>query len=335
MKKLMYNGLICLILGASLVSAQAQDRDAKLRKVTKASAKSPVKNFDVSFLASSEGEIVDLDFIIGDAKSYLLIIAVDKYKYWKSLSNAVKDARDFKKVLLDRYGFDQTNIFELYNEEATLENIEEAFEALKTKGTNQDNLIIYYSGHGYYDPSFDLGYWVPSEGRTNSGATATFIPNDNIRNYIKNLEFRHVFMIADACFSGSLFLTDSRGAEEEKAESIKSRWGLSSGNLEEVQDGEKGKNSPFARYLIEYLQINLNDKLRAKELINYVTENVTKNTQQTPIGNRLSGVGDEGGQYVFVLQGTKEQENATRGQPLNTPSEKEKEKEKEKDKNKK
>jgi Caspase domain len=296
--------LIGLLIGLSPLMAQ---QETEKRKEVKKVDYSQVKNFDVSYLSAASLGDIDLDFVVGDAKNYLLLIAVDKYKYWKSLANPVKDARDLKKILMEKYGFEAQNIFELYNEEATPENIREAFESLKNKGTNVDNLLIYYSGHGYYDPSFDLGYWVPSDGRTNSGSVSTYIPNDAIRNYIKSLEFRHVFMIADACFSGSLFDTaERRGEAAEKMEAIKSRWGLSSGNLELVSDGEKGKNSPFATFLIKYLQENLQDKLRVSELVGYVTAQVKSNTQQSPIGNRLSGVGDEGGEFIFTLQGTSE-----------------------------
>jgi hypothetical protein len=315
MKDIRLVGKIFLFVLAIWFTNTVWAQDKAPRKEVKATGYSRVKNYDLSFLAANSGDIEDLDFLVGDAKNFMLIIAIDKYKYWKSLANPVKDARDFKKVLMDRYGFETQNIFELYNEEATLENIESAFESLKQKGSNQDNLIIYYSGHGYYDPSFDLGYWVPSEGRTNNNATSTFIPNDNIRNYIKALEFRHVFMIADACFSGSLFLEDSRGAKQEKAESIRSRYGLSSGNLEEVSDGEKGKNSPFAKTLIDYLQNNLQDRLRVDDLIEVVLNDVKSKTQKDPKGQPLSGVGHEGGVFVLTLQGTKETPKETKNKP--------------------
>ncbi len=300
--------LLLFFSANSLVLAQRIQETGEKRKENKVSAYSGIKNFDVAFLQGSSDEVDLTAMMSGGGKNFLLLIAVDKYKFWKSLSNPVKDARDVKKVLTERYGFEQENIYELFNEDVTAENLQSAFESLKNKGTNIDNLIIYYSGHGYYDPSFDLGYWVPSEGKTNNGAVSSFIPNDNIRNYIKALEFRHVFMIADACFSGSLFLDDTRsGQEAEAKDAVKSRWGLSSGNIEEVSDGEKGKNSPFAKAFVSYLQNNLKDRMRVSEVVDQIKKQVAANTQQTPMGNRLSGVGDEGGEFVFILQGMKEQ----------------------------
>ncbi len=305
-KILAYLFFIAFCFNVSMVFAQKEATEKG--KENKASAYSGTKSFDVAFLQGASDEVDLTAMMSNGGKNFLLLIAVDKYKFWKSLSNPVKDARDVKKVLVERYGFEQQNIFELFNEDVTAENIQSSFEALKNKGSNIDNLIIYYSGHGYYDLSFDLGYWVPSEGRTNNGAVSSFIPNDNIRNYIKALDFRHVFMIADACFSGSLFLNDTRGVEEADAkDAVKSRWGLTSGNVEEVSDGEKGKNSPFAKALLAYLQNNLKDRLRVSEVLDYVKKQVAANTQQTPMGGKLSGVGDEGGEFVFMLQGMKEQ----------------------------
>lgn len=304
--KYFFTWLLACTTGTSLMAQTPTD--APKKKEVKVTAKSESKTFDVSVFNSGNSEEIDLEFTASEGKNFLLIIAIDKYKFWKSLSNPVKDARDFKKVLMDKYGFVQDNVLELYNEEATPDNVRAQFESLKEKGSDIDNLIIYYSGHGYYDPSFDLGYWVPSEGKTSQNATSTYLPNDNIKNYIKTLNFRHILMIADACFSGSLFIQDqgSRGVEAEKNESLKSRWGMSSGNLELVSDGEKGKNSPFATYLIQFLKDNLEDRLKINKVIEYVVGQMKKNTNQSPIGAKLSGVGHEGGEFVFVLQGAKE-----------------------------
>ncbi len=41
--------------------------------------------------------------------------------------------------------------------------MEEVFKwAVKTVTPN-DNILIYFSGHGEYDEDFDTGYWIPIE----------------------------------------------------------------------------------------------------------------------------------------------------------------------------
>ena len=276
----------------------AQNNKSELKKTRKNADVSQSYNFDLTYLQKTGEDDFDLDaFQIGTGKNFLLIIAVDKYRYWKSLQNPIKDAQDIKKMLQAKYTFEPKNTYELYNEQVTPQNLHEIFEKIKEKGSNIDNLMIYYSGHGYYDPSFDEGYWIPFNGK--NGAVASYIPNTSIRNYIKSMKFRHVFLVADACFSGALFADSHRGGYVDKMEQIQSRWGLSSGNLEYVSDGKEGENSPFAHYVLKFLKENLKDKFAVSEMIQYVKTAVADNTEQTPVGNPLRGVGNEGGEFVF------------------------------------
>ena len=91
---------------------------------------------------------------------YLLIIGIDKYKEVSPLHNAVKDSKAVCDVLIAQYAFEKSDLIELYNENATRENIIEAFDELSEKITQDDNLLIYYAGHGYYRRNLKLGYWV-------------------------------------------------------------------------------------------------------------------------------------------------------------------------------
>ncbi|TAF67553.1 MAG: caspase family protein [Cytophagales bacterium] len=293
--KILLLSLFLLPLG---LQAQTHNGHKKKKTVNMHAADSKVMNFDLSYLKKDED--LDLDFdVSADASNYLLIIAVDKYTFWKPLHNAVKDANDVKKVLLEKYRFDLANVYELYNEQVTLENVRATFEKIKEKIAGNDNLLIYFSGHGFYDASFDEGYWIPYNGKV--GQVSTYIPNTNVLKYIAAINSRHTFLIADACFSGSLFSEQNRGYIE-KVEQIKSRWGLTSGNIEFVSDGKQGENSPFAHYLVKFLKENLKDRFPVSELIQYVKIAVSDNTSQTPIGNPLRNVGNEGGEMVFYLK---------------------------------
>ena len=108
--------------------------------------------------------------------------------------------------------------------------------------------------------------------------------------------------MADACFSGALF-ADSRRGYSENVEKFKSRWGLASGRLETVSDGKIGSNSPFAKRVIQFLNDNTKQKFAISELIQYVKTQVAEETNQTPIGNPLKALGDEGGELVFYKKG--------------------------------
>lgn len=226
-------------------------------------------------------------------KNYLLLIGVNKYDNWTPLHNAVKDCRDISGTLTSHYQFEQENVITLFNEEASRENILETFESLQEMLSEDDNLLIYYAGHGYYDEASELGYWVPVNARLNK--IPDFIRNSTIHDYLRTINTKHTFLIADACYAGSLFAT-YRGHLNENA---KSRWAFTSGDIEKVWDGQPGQNSPFARYLIRYLRNNTDKTIQAKQLIDAVSVAVERNTAQTPQGSSLRRAGDEGGVFVF------------------------------------
>lgn len=229
----------------------------------------------------------------GNGKNFLLLIGVNEYSYWNRLHNAVKDCSDLSKVLTSYYQFDPANVITLFNEEATRENILETLESLQDVLSKEDNLVIYYAGHGFYDEQASLGYWVPVNARLNK--VPDFIGNSTIHDYLRTINSKHTLLIADACYAGSLF-ANSRGVIDENN---RSRWAFTSGDIEKVWDGQPGQNSPFARCLIRILQSNTKSKLRADELIQVVSDLVSRNTAQTPKGDALRNVGDDGGVFTF------------------------------------
>ncbi|MEL6695408.1 MAG: caspase family protein [Bacteroidota bacterium] len=226
-------------------------------------------------------------------KNYLLLIGINGYQYWNKLHNAVKDCDDLAQTLTTLYHFERENVITLYNEEATRENILETLEQLQEAITEDDNLLIYYAGHGYYDSYSQLGYWVPMEARLNK--IPDFIRNSTIHDYLRTIGTQHTLLIADACYAGSLFAS-YRGNLDENS---RSRWAFTSGDIEKVWDGQPGQNSPFARCLIRYLRNNRKAKLPADELIRTVGGLVQRNTAQTPQGSPLKQAGDAGGVFMF------------------------------------
>lgn len=237
------------------------------------------------------------DYKVEDARNFLIVIGINDYQSWPQLYNAVSDVKGVNTVLTSEYLFEPENVTLLLDGEATRSNIYEALRTHIEKITPQDNLLIYYSGHGYFDKLLSEGYWVPVDGAKND--VSSYIPNAQILKIIENINSQHTFLVADACFSGSLFASSSRGYAEQ-VERYKSRWGLASGRLEEVSDGNAGStNSPFTQSFIEFLKTNPEQKVAVSDLVQFVKKRVSEANQQTPVGNPLKGVGDEGGEFVF------------------------------------
>ena len=231
-------------------------------------------------------------------KHYLLVIAIDDYAHCPKLNNCVKDAQELIEVLDSKYdiSIDNNILPPLFNSKATRENIIRSFRKLAEKVAPQDNVLIYFSGHGEYDSVFKQGYWVPVEGER--GKVNTYLPNSEVRVFLEAVNSRHTFMMVDSCFSGALFMSKSAGKNLRRSEQDSSRWGLTSGRNEIVSDGEVGKNSPFAESLLYRLRKNTGS-LGVDELCAHVREYVEANSNQSPIGEPLLVKGHKNGLFVF------------------------------------
>jgi tetratricopeptide (TPR) repeat protein len=230
-------------------------------------------------------------------RNFLLIIAIDDYQSWPKLKNAVNDASSVKDVLTKKYRFVPDFMYELYNSDASKEKLRNVLIKIKQDITENDNLVIYYAGHGDYNTDFNEGAWIPYDAKLNS--SADYLSNSTLLSYLKSLQSRHIFLIADACFSGSLFVSDAEVTYQENNDKLKSRWALSSGNLEYVADGAGAEHSPFAKFLVQALNDNKRDKISVSELVSYVKFMVKNASQQSPVGKPLRVTGNEGGDYIF------------------------------------
>ena len=263
-------------------------------------------------ISSTGSQVFDFEGSIGDSMAissstdslnpngddYILLIGINQYDNWPNLNNSVKDCQDLAGVLTTYYQFKPENVIRIFNRQATRENIIETFESLQDILTPNDNLLIYFSGHGYYDEGSHLGYWVPFEARQEK--IVDYIVNSTIHDYLKTIKALHILLIVDAPYGGSIFATRSEITDENK----KSRWAFTSGNIENVWDGEPGQNSPFAAFLINTLQQNIKPEFRTNDLIRQVSLKVSRNTRQTPIGSPLALDGDDGGIFIFRRKGS-------------------------------
>ena len=231
-------------------------------------------------------------------KNYLLVIAIDEYVHCHKLSNCVKDAQDLIEVLTTKYQFEASQILTLFNEEATRPNIHTQFKALKGQVNPEDNLLVYFSGHG--ETEDNVGYWVPANAHPQR--EWEYFSTDEIKRRLEAINSFHTFVIVDACFSGSLF--SSYKSATPGYETKRSRWGLAaSHSRERALDGTPGENSPFATTLLHQLK-GSQENLSIQELAATIIRRVGEATEgrQTPVFKPLNVKGDDAGQYVFRLR---------------------------------
>jgi WD40 repeat protein len=213
----------------------------------------------------------------------------------EDLEYPVKDAENLYNVLVSKYTFNKENIVLLRN--PTYEDITITFDSLVSALTSEDNLLIFYAGHGKWDEKGRVGSWFPSDASKTS--TNNWFRNSVLRDYLSSISTKHTLLIADACFSGAIFKSRAAFTEPskgiEKLYRLPSRKAMTSGILQEVPD-----ESAFLKYLVNRLKDNDEQFLSSEELFIRFKSAVMDNSPNVPQFGVIQNVGDEGGDFIFV-----------------------------------
>lgn len=232
-----------------------------------------------------------------ESKYYALIIGVSSYEdpAINDLANPVQDAQSLYDVLTRQYTFDEENI--LFVKDAKRADIIQSFDILSGKITPKDNLLIFYAGHGWWDPDANNGFWLPSDAQKDS--KANWFRNSTLVDYLKEVKSKHTLLIADACFGGSIFQTRTAFTDApkaiEKLYSLDSRKAMTSGTLTEVPD-----RSVFMEYLVDRLAGNSEKYLSSEQLFSSFRIAVINNSDVIPQYGEIRNVGDQGGDFIFI-----------------------------------
>ncbi|MEN8227565.1 MAG: caspase family protein [Bacteroidota bacterium] len=258
-----------------------------------------INNLKIEAVTQSGKKIessVEVVYDISSAKYFALVIAVEDYDdpQINDLDQPVQDATRFTTLINSKYNFEQENILFLKN--PTKAEIIGTLHKMRKQVTPQDNLLIYYAGHGYWDEEMTTGYWLPKDASKDN--PVDWLPNTDLTNYLNVLRSKHTLLIADACFSGGIF--KSRAAFNnvmsiEKLYKLTSRKAITSGTLKEVPD-----KSVFIEYLIKRLDSNQKKYLPSEQLYSSMREAVINNSPNIPMYGTIQNVGDEGGDFIFI-----------------------------------
>ena len=232
-----------------------------------------------------------------EGKYYALFIGVSKYPDPEimNLDQPVPDAEKLHNTLVKNYTFEEENI--TFLKSPTREEIISELDRLNRVITEDDNLLVFYAGHGYWDRQDEIGYWLPSDAKKEN--TANWMRNSTIRDYLRTVKTKHTLLIADACFSGGIF--KSRKAFTNAPKPIQdlyelpSRKAMTSGSLKEVPD-----RSVFLLYLNKRLTENNKPFISAEELFSSFKIAVLNNSPNTPLYGEIKDTGDEGGDFIFI-----------------------------------
>jgi len=226
---------------------------------------------------------------------YALVIGIDDYDPpLRPLYHAVKDAAAIADRLRDDFGFDVTL---LTNRDANAEAIREVLERWKAETKPEDSVLIFFAGHGTNHPDEDRqkeGYLVPAGA---SGDPSSWLAESEIVLHVKSMPARWLFLIFDACYTGTTFRHDiPTGARDDQV--LKAL--VAGAEDQPVLDGGAGDHSIFTRAVLAGLDgwaqtgQHPDDLISADELIAYVKSEVPwrsrlRGHEQTPVGGPLQG----------------------------------------------
>lgn len=254
---------------------------------------------------------------------YALLIANESFsdeRYFK-LNNPKSDVLEMDRILREKFGF-KTEIVTDITKDACVKKLREY--AGKSYG-KYDQLLIYFAGHGDFDPLFKQGYVVMNDSKIEDVTYSKHFSFPELQNILTNLTCNHILLTLDVCYGGtfdSYFAMEddprSRGEERgvklitEQSEMTESmtaftleklrpttRLYLSAGGKEVVSDGRKGEHSPFAKAFLEKLNETANSSYRiltAAGLKDYLE----KQTRKVKMGG--FGSNQSNSDFLFVAK---------------------------------
>lgn len=245
---------------------------------------------------------------------HALVIGNNSYETasYPALQSAVNDATAVAQTLKERYGYRTTLLLN-----ANRLEILSALNTLREELGPDDNLLVYYAGHGELGADGQQGYWIPVDGR--ASAPDTWISNASISAILDTMQARHVLVVADSCYAGAMtrsavatfddaVMPDAQWAAWVKTMAGgRSRTALTSGGVQPVPDTGSGKHSYFARAFLNVLQDN-NRLLEAQRLFREINTSLALSAidapvPQTPEYSPIRYAGHESGEFFFLPRG--------------------------------
>jgi hypothetical protein len=249
--------------------------------------------------------------------SYALLIGNSQYgseSGFLSLDSVPQELNEIERVL-------RLHHFEVRRiEEGNKREIEQAVDQfIENYGYDLDNrLLIYYSGHG--ETVEQRGFLIPREGMSWQQAVVTgqekefkrkALKMETVKSWTRKAESKHLLMLFDSCFSGSIFATRS-GIQRPShiSTSVQKRV------REYITSGSAGEEVPaissFATSLVHALEDGKADLFRdgyitGAELGLYLHSEVSRNKIQTPQHGKDNDPYYRGGDFIFVLDQGSEQ----------------------------
>lgn len=265
-------------------------------------------SLQLTFAATQPDTVVADTPPIDFGRYYALLIGNDDYQSLPDLKTPINDVRRIREILQTRFGFEVRLL-----ENASRYDILSALNDLRRTLTSEDNLLIYYAGHGELDEVNMRGHWLPVDAQRHN--TANWLSNVDVTDILNVIEAKQVMLVADSCYAGTLTrssVTQIEGAQTDEEWQTwlrllvakRARVVMTSGGLAPVLDlGSRG-HSVFAGSFIDALS-KAKEVVVGQALYKAVAARVAHAAsnyefEQIPEFAAVARAGHEAGDFIFV-----------------------------------
>lgn len=210
-----------------------------------------------------------------------ILIGVSKYENCDNLPGCLNDVNALNEILLKTNEFDEVKAFkeDVYSDDLK-NNLSQLFS--DWKGEQIDELFFYFSGHGSFDNN-EFFYLLSDFSEDKKRQTT--LQNLEIDKMIKSLSPTLVTKVIDACQSGVSYIK-SNGNSVEKyyhktLEGFNKCYFLHSSMTNQYSYIDSNL-SDFTRSFIGALKNRQKQYIRYKDIIDYISDEFAKSTEQTP-----------------------------------------------------
>ena len=263
-----------------------------------------VKNFQKMESRPSILKIEYVGQVITTSTLHIMSVGINNYKNGSyNLNYAEPDARSFVSQLSTNFDkmFKEINKVEIYNEEATKENIIGGFNKIIAKAKPEDVFIFFYAGHGSLDEEHkdhegeSPFYFVPTDVTKIYGDPEQLqrkgLSANELKTYLTQIRSTKQVVLMDACHSGGALKSlnvRAAGSDEKAIFQLARSSGVvtiaSAGSKQFATEFETLKHGVFTYVLLEALvgkaDGNTDGKVTVKEITAYLEERVPELTKQ-------------------------------------------------------
>ena len=239
-------------------------------------------------------------YALKEGRDHAIFFAINNYQdsvNWTELKHPIKEAEVLAGVLKEYYDFDT-----IINRNPTKNEIEKVLIDLGKKSFNENaQLLIFFSGHGYFDTLYKQGYFIPSDNTDPEMGLAL----TGLGRMISSLPPKHILLAIDACYSGTInpdiaFKNPTRKIDDilkrvgfiKRQMAFKTRIVITSGGKERTPD-----KSEFADAILTGLKY----AFREGDGIFSYSDLVARLERVKPIPFHGRLMGDDKGGFVFVV----------------------------------